>query len=272
MTWAFAALSLGLLGSFHCIGMCGPIAIALPVHHLNGFGKIWSILVYNLGRAFTYALLGALFGLLGEGFYLGGFQQTLSIVLGVLLLLTIALPRIVRLPRLSFVYNGIGKLKSKLAWLFTKKGNAVLFLIGVLNGLLPCGLVYIGIAGAIATSSLVKGAAFMFVFGMGTFPVMMSVVFFGQFISVQYRNVIRKTIPLAVSVMAILLVLRGLNLGIPYVSPRIEEQQVATTCASAPKSVGPNKVMKCCPRPNAASAVEEGSPADKERAAEVSCH
>ena len=272
MTWAFAALSLGLLGSFHCIGMCGPIAIALPVHHLNGFGKIWSILIYNLGRAFTYALLGALFGLVGQGFYLGGFQQTVSIVLGVLLLFSIGLPRIVRLPRLGYVYNGVSKLKSKLAWLFTQKGNSVLFLIGALNGLLPCGLVYIGIAGAIATSTFVKGAAFMFVFGMGTFPVMMSVVVFGQFISIRYRNVVRKIIPLAVSVMAILLVLRGLNLGIPYVSPRMEEQQVATKCAASSKNPGPTKVMKCCPKPNKASVVEEDNRAAKERAPEVSCH
>lgn len=272
MTWSFAALSLGLLGSFHCIGMCGPIAIALPVHHLNGIGKIWSILIYNLGRAFTYALLGALFGLLGEGFYLGGFQQTLSVVLGVLLLLSILLPHVVRLPRLGFVYTGISKLKSKLAWLFTRKGNSVLFLIGLLNGLLPCGLVYIGIAGAMATSSLVKGAVFMFVFGMGTFPVMMSVVFFGQFISIRYRNVIRRTIPLAVSVMAILLVLRGLNLGIPYISPRMEERQVTTQCASVSKSESQSKVMKCCPKSNAASVVEENNHSDKEKAPGVSCH
>lgn len=242
-----AAISLGLLGSFHCIGMCGPIALALPVHHYSAFKKHIGILLYNLGRISTYTLLGFLFGLLGQSFFLGGFQQALSIAIGVLLLMSVFITQTnwFKAPGFGFIYSFVNSVKSQLGNLFNKKGLYFLFLIGLLNGLLPCGLVYLGIAGAIATGDFFKGAEFMFYFGLGTIPVMYAVAFLGQFITLKYRNFIRQSMPVVVSLMAILLIVRGLNLGIPYLSPQFEKETHKVSCCE--KSGTGKTHIKCSP-------------------------
>ncbi len=238
MELIIAAISLGLLGSFHCIGMCGPIALALPVHQYGSAKKYIGILLYNIGRVATYTSLGVLFGLLGQSFFLGGFQQMLSISIGILLLLSVIISQTkwFNTPSFGFMYSFINNLKQQLGNLFNKKGLHFLFLIGLLNGLLPCGLVYLGIAGALATGHYIKGAEFMFYFGIGTIPIMYAVAFFGQFITLKYRNVIRQSMPFVVSFMAILLILRGLNLGIPYLSPEFEKNSNTISCCEKPSN------------------------------------
>lgn len=251
MELIIAAISLGLLGSFHCIGMCGPIALALPVHHYSAFKKYTGILVYNIGRVTTYTFLGMLFGLLGQSFFIGGFQQIVSISIGVLLLLSVVLTHTkwLNIPRFEFIYSFINHVKVQLGSLFNKKGLHFLFFIGLLNGLLPCGLVYLGIAGAIATGHYIKGAEFMFYFGLGTIPIMYAVAFFGQFITVRYRNHIRHAMPYIVSIMAVLLIVRGLNLGIPYVSPEFEKSTHTISCCEKPKQDSKQElksIKSCC--------------------------
>ena len=249
MELVLAAISLGLLGSFHCIGMCGPIALALPVHQYSPFKKYLGIFLYNLGRVTTYTFLGVVFGLLGQSFFLGGFQQILSITIGVLLLLSVILTNVKSLnsaKSLGFIYAFINSVKIQLGNLFNKKGLHFLFFIGLLNGLLPCGLVYLGIAGAIASGHFLKGAEFMFYFGIGTVPVMYAVAFLGQFITVKYRNHIRQAMPYVVSVMAVLLIVRGLNLGIPYLSPQFEKESNKVTCCEKPETGKP--IIKCSPK------------------------
>lgn len=248
MQLILTAISLGLLGSFHCIGMCGPIALALPVHHYSAQKKYLAILLYNIGRIFTYTSLGLLFGLLGQSFFLGGFQQVLSVGIGVLLLLSVLAMQTnwIHLPNLGFIYTLINKVKLELGNLFNKKGLHFLFLIGILNGLLPCGLVYLGIAGAAATGNYLKGAEFMMYFGIGTIPVMYAVAFMGQFITIKYRNYIRKSMPLLVAVMAVLLIVRGLNLGIPYLSPQFEKEKHQVSCCE--KATSGKVELKCSPK------------------------
>lgn len=249
MELVLAAISLGLLGSFHCIGMCGPIALALPVHQYSPFKKYLGIFLYNLGRVTTYTFLGVVFGLLGQSFFLGGFQQILSITIGILLLLSVILTNVKSLnsaKSLGFIYAFINSVKIQLGNLFNKKGLHFLFFIGLLNGLLPCGLVYLGIAGAIASGHFLKGAEFMFYFGIGTVPVMYAVAFLGQFITVKYRNHIRQAMPYVVSVMAVLLIVRGLNLGIPYLSPQFEKESNKVTCCEKPETGKP--IIKCSPK------------------------
>ncbi|MEQ1733411.1 MAG: sulfite exporter TauE/SafE family protein [Bacteroidia bacterium] len=228
MELIIAAISLGLLGSFHCIGMCGPIALALPVHQYSPTKKYMGIALYNLGRVITYTFLGLIFGLLGQSFFLGGVQQVVSILLGVALLASVIATntRFFSAVHLSFIYIFVSTVKQQLGKLFNKKGIHFLFFIGLLNGLLPCGLVYLGIAGAIATGHYSAGAAFMFYFGIGTVPTMYAVAFFGQFITLKYRNYIQRAMPVVVVFMAVMLIVRGLNLGIPYMSPRIEKNNV----------------------------------------------
>ena len=225
MEFLVAAISLGFLGSFHCVGMCGPIAMALPLGRETQFKRITGTLLYNLGRVTTYGVLGLLFGLLGKGFVIGGYQQGLSIVLGVLILLTLLFPKQLssetRLTKaiLPWVYT----VKSLLGNLFKKTSYPSLYLIGVLNGLLPCGLVYLGVAGAIATGEAWKGSLFMMVFGLGTLPAMFFVSMASSAISLDWRNKIRRAVPVFVGLMAFVLILRGLNLGIPYMSPELSK-------------------------------------------------
>lgn len=249
MELIIAAISLGLLGSFHCIGMCGPIALALPVHQYSPLKKYLGIFLYNLGRVVTYTFLGVVFGLLGQSFFLGGFQQILSIAIGVLLLLSVILTNVKSLNTakgLGFIYSFINSVKLQLGNLFNKKGLHFLFFIGLLNGLLPCGLVYLGIAGAIATGHYIKGAEFMFYFGIGTVPVMYAVAFLGQFITVKYRNHIRQAMPYVVSMMAVLLIIRGMNLGIPYLSPQFEKETHKVSCCEKPGTE--RSIIKCSPK------------------------
>jgi len=255
MALVFAAISLGLLGSFHCIGMCGPIALALPVHHYAPLKKHTGIILYNVGRLFTYSLLGILFGLLGQSFFIGGFQQAFSITIGGLLLLQVILSKVnwFNRPGVGIMYHAFAKVKSGLGNLFNKKGLRFLFLIGLLNGLLPCGLVYLGIAGAAASGNYIEGAKFMFWFGLGTAPVMYLTGFLGQFITLKFRNHIRRSVPYIVSVMALLLIVRGLNLGIPYLSPAFEKESHTVSCCETPvktQNNSSNPVKQGCHKKN----------------------
>ena len=128
------------------------------------------------------------------------------------------------------------KLRSAIGQLFFKKNNSSLFSIGLLNGLLPCGLVYMAAAGAVATGNIISSIFFMAFFGLGTLPVMWSVAFFGNFISINIRQSIRKAYPYMMMLMACLLILRGLGLGIPYVSPEVAQQKekVVSGCCHKP--------------------------------------
>lgn len=249
MDYILAAISLGFLGSFHCIGMCGPIALALPVHQKNPFQKTISILAYNSGRITTYALLGMLFGFIGHSFALFGYQQKLSVLLGSLILLALFIPKrfASRLSLTKHLYGLLYNLKNRIAELFRKRGIGSFFSIGLLNGLLPCGLVYMGIAGAIATGAVFKGMLFMAVFGAGTLPFMFFISYTSHLLSLKLRRAMHQAVPVFIGVMAVLLILRGLNLGISYISPQLTAapkaahgvQQAGLKCCHKPKTIHP---------------------------------
>jgi len=216
----FSALIFGLLGSFHCIGMCGPIAFMLPVDREKPIKRFLQITSYHLGRLFTYSLIGLLFGFLGKGFYFFGFQQQLSIIVGLLMILVILFPKI--LQRLSLskkISTVILKIKNSLGKELRKKGNDTFFTIGFLNGFLPCGLVYMAIFGALTTSNAFTGSLYMFLFGIGTIPLMTAFVYLGNFTKGNFRKNIQKAIPVMVVFIGALFIVRGLGLGIPFLSP-----------------------------------------------------
>lgn len=225
MEYLLAALSIGFVGSMHCIGMCGPIALALPVHGKSAFTRVAGPLLYNMGRVLTYFVLGMVFGLLGKGFVIGGYQQWLSIIMGVTVLVIVLLPASVktRLSMINVIAPAIAKVKSLLGSFLKQRTAGSLFVIGVLNGLLPCGLVYLAVAGAIATGDVLKSGMFMAVFGLGTIPAMLFVTMAKTIVSVNIRGKISKAIPVFTVVMACLLILRGLDLGIPYLSPKLSK-------------------------------------------------
>ena len=225
MVILLSALVLGLMGSFHCAGMCGPIAIALPLHGNSIPQKIFGGTLYNLGRTLTYGVMGAIFGLLGQGVEMIGFQQKISVVMGAIMIISVIFPSLFRnqYNMEKSWFSLVGKLKKSIGKLFSVRSFSSLFFIGLLNGLLPCGLVYMAIAGAIGTGELVLGSLYMIMFGLGTIPMMLSIAIAGNILSAAIRQKINRLIPVLVVVVGIFFILRGLSLGIPYLSPPREK-------------------------------------------------
>ena len=229
-----AAFAMGLLGSFHCVGMCGPLALSLPLSSDSFSAKFFGALLYNAGRIVTYSAFGLLFGFIGESVALFGFQQWVSIVMGVLIITFVILPkRMSKLGNQHKIYNFFEHLRFQLGKLFFNKNQSSLFTIGLLNGLLPCGLVYMAAAGSLATGDVSKGVLFMAFFGLGTLPIMWSIAFFGNYIGISIRQKIRKAYPYMMLLMACLLIIRGMGLGIPYVSPKADSgKKVIQSCCA----------------------------------------
>ncbi len=217
------AFSLGLLGSFHCLGMCGPIAFTLPVKN----NRFLSALLYNSGRIITYSTFGLFFGVIGQGLKTATTQQFLSIAFGVLLIVGTLVPtRFLNQFKVSgYFVKAVSQLKFTLSKFIHQKGVLSLLVIGLLNGLLPCGLVYAAIGGSIATGNTSDGVLFMAAFGSGTLPMMFIAIYFSNFISVKFRNKVRKILPVLLVIMGLQLIVRGLNLNIPYISPKINVEK-----------------------------------------------
>mgnify|MGYP003624256807 FL=1 len=217
-----SALVLGLLGSLHCLGMCGPIAFMLPLDQENNLKKTTQLSIYHFGRLLAYGVIGVLFGLLGKGLSLFGIQQKLSIGIGVLMILLVLIPGkyLNGHKFLSPIYSIIGKVKSKLGAELKKKTPDTFLTIGFLNGFLPCGLVYMALLGAIAMGSALEGGLYMMIFGLGTVPLMSLVVYSKGMFSSAIKFKIQKLIPVFVVIIGILFIVRGLGLGIPFVSPK----------------------------------------------------
>ncbi len=227
MLWT--AFMLGLIGSLHCVGMCGAIALALP-HHGRGWASFLSGRVaYNLGRVATYSALGLVFGSIGRSLAFAGVQRWLSIGAGVAMILGLLFARRFTTPP---IVRAVGWLKARLGTLLQSRSFGSLALLGALNGLLPCGLVYAAAAGAAATGDVLSGVEYMALFGLGTVPLMMAVSLSGRAVFGKFRFSLQKLIPASLVIVATLLILRGMALGIPYVSPAMTADGAA--CCHVP--------------------------------------
>lgn len=215
MLWT--AFTIGLFGSLHCVGMCGPIALAMPYGTQNRWQTIGKILLYNLGRTATYVLLGIIIGLLGEGIFLAGMQRWLSVFMGVGILV-IAMFSINVESRLLKA-SGIGRfyffVKSQLGKHLKNDSRLAFFQTGFLNGFLPCGLVYMAIIGAVTIGSIEGSALYMFLFGLGTIPLMLATVLLGHLVNFKVRNKIKKLYPVFLVGLAALLIFRGVQFDVP---------------------------------------------------------
>ncbi len=237
MLWS--ALSLGFIGSLHCVCMCGPIAVALPKQAKNKFTFIVNRLIYNVGRVLTYVLLGSVCGVVGGIIAMAGFQQVMSIAAGIAIIAALCVPKLTRLLNtdasiLKFV-NRVGDTWRRLF----NSPRALSFLgIGVLNGFLPCGLLYVALVAAATSAGAVQGAEYMLLFGLGTFPAMLLISVMGGLLPLWLRRTASRAIPAGAMLLAVLLVLRGLSLGIPYISPNLN--------ASKPAGASPTAVHDCC--------------------------
>ncbi len=208
------ALLLGLAGSLHCVGMCGPLLLALPLDAAGKRQVMRQMLVYHAGRILTYAALGLLFGLLGKGLAVAGLQKILSISAGVFMLGMALMAW--RFERMVTALPGFGAftqgVKSRMGNLLRHNGST--FSLGLLNGLLPCGMVYTALAGAISTASITEGALFMMAFGFGTLPLLLGVSTLGRSFSVASRKNIRLAQPILLGLVGLLLLQRGLHLDL----------------------------------------------------------
>ena len=220
------AFFIGLFGSVHCIGMCGPLALAIPSFQTKWWLIVSDKLLYNIGRVITYSFLGLLIGLLGKQLWLAGLQQGVSFLSGVFIMMA----GLSRLLKIRFSKNpGIAKLLSPVARLlnYELKHKAGHLIVGILNGFLPCGFVYLALVGAINTSSPVSAAQYMFWFGMGTFPLMLLATISSGFVGPVIRRRINRTMPYLMVCLGFWFVLRGMNLNIPYLSPKIQSSGIS---------------------------------------------
>lgn len=221
----WTALIIGFAGSLHCVGMCGPIVLALPTKiNSKNLDFILKRLLYNIGRVSTYALIGIIVGYLGQSLKIWGYQQTLSILIGVVILLWVIIPKKYHkiITELSLIKKGFGILQKSIGKLFKNESYLSFYVIGILNGFLPCGFVYMGAAGAASTGNYFSGGLYMVLFGLGTVPALFVLSIFGKYFNQSLRNKFNKAVPYFAVILALLFILRGLNLGIPFISPMMK--------------------------------------------------
>jgi sulfite exporter TauE/SafE len=271
-----AGFVLGLAGSLHCVGMCGPIVIAVqrqptPDLHLKKEGErarvrqrslvpAWSSIApkleYQIGRVLMYSVIGAIVGLTSSAFSLAGVGRIVTIVSGALMILfavgELLFQRGVIPPHLAESWQrAIQRLYKRVS--SERRTSRHHFVLGVLNGLLPCGLVTSALMGAVSAGSPVGGAAFMAAFGLGTMPLMLAVSIAGVSLSCTLRKRLRVSLPIFALALGSLIFLRGLALGIPFVSPSLPVSQTAAEChtTSSGHERSSESLTDCCGYPGA---------------------
>jgi sulfite exporter TauE/SafE len=239
-----AGLVLGLTSNFHCIGMCGPIALAVPVSRKNNWTILRDAFVYNFGRILTYAILGFIIGSVGISIHTLGIMQWISIIAGILLVVFAWRKYLSRLLPTVHLDMGLTMVISRsIGRLMRSQSPLKLPLLGMLNGILPCGMVYVALGNAMLGGSMLNGALAMLAFGVGTLPGMLFVTFMANRISPALRQKMTRSVPYILTIVGFLIIARGLNLGIPYISPKVS--MVETLNSDGEKS-GENATMSCC--------------------------
>lgn len=217
MAWIWAAFSMGLVGSLHCVGMCGPLMLAVPYSATQKMNILLEVFTYQLGRILVYALLGAMIGWVGKGLYLAGLQSFFSVATGVILLIAVFLSFDLEnfITRLPFMEKLNTLVKSRVNALWKKQGSGFHLKIGMLNGLLPCGLVYLAIAGAVTMPNILTSTLYMTSFGLGTLPLLVLTILAGQRLSLSWRSRLQRLYPLFVAAVGLFLIVRGLEFDVP---------------------------------------------------------
>ncbi len=223
-----SALGLGFASGFHCIGMCGPIALSLGLTKKQATNYYLQNLTYQFGRIATYATLGAFLGIIGQGFEMAGFQQYLTIGVGILLIVMAIFSFGGKdfASKIPFLTSSLLKVKMNLSKLLQKADYRSRFATGLLNGLLPCGMVYMALTASLAAGGIWQSATFMALFGLGTLPFMFAVVLLGNLMTTAFRIKILKFIPVMMIILGGLFIVRGMELGIPYLSPQSASMKV----------------------------------------------
>lgn len=223
------AILMGITGSLHCAGMCGAIMWIMPFQLFRGHRKIAAIAFYHFARVSMYAIM-ALVLYTFKGLFDPHIQQFISIVMGCVLLIA---------GILSFLPGKAVKMNVPWAGYFQKRLGAFIgqpdlvkiTIAGGLNGLLPCGLVYMALSATLSLSTSLSAVGFMYAFGLGTLPMLIAITLLKSKIRSNVSH-ISKFVPIAIFSFGCLFLLRGLNLGIPYLSPKVEvvDHQIHSCC------------------------------------------
>jgi sulfite exporter TauE/SafE len=211
--YLLSALSIGFFGSFHCAGMCGPLALALPTPGTTNQSLLAGRLLYNFGRTVTYFILGLIAGIIGHTFSIKGLQSDISIVAGILIIIVVLFSNDSVLKRVNSNLVGASyQVKKKLGFLLKQHSYSSLFFVGLLNGILPCGFVYLAMAAAVSSGSIINGGLYMFLFGLGTLPMMLLISLSGSIISIKARTFVNRLSPVIAIGLALFLIHRGTSL------------------------------------------------------------
>ncbi len=229
-----AAFLMGIVGSIHCVGMCGPIALALPYGRFDKNKSRLARILFQTGRVSTYALLGLVLGFIGLSASIFGGQQFLSITIGIILIISIMLPSLFnRLQSIAFISKFQIAIKSKLAEMIKIDSLRAFYVSGLLNGLLPCGLVWLALSTSLALANGFESAVFMLFFGLGTIPSMILVLGTFQLLKNRFSFRFKMISNYVALTIAVLLIVRGLNMG-NYLSPYVDfehaKEKIITIC------------------------------------------
>lgn len=213
------AFLMGLLGSLHCAVMCGPLMLSLPLQKTSYLKSAFQLLLYQLGRVLMYTLMGVLVGWIGSSFTVFANQQTLSLIIGIVLVIFVILQfsGIYSKHLSNFQYQIVAPISKLMGKLFGLPLWG--FFAGLLNGLIPCGMVYLALATALNTSTIAGGATFMFLFGLGTTPLMLMISLGGIYLKRYIKFDTRRLIPYFMLFIGVLFIMRSADLGIPFLSP-----------------------------------------------------
>jgi sulfite exporter TauE/SafE len=219
--YLYSAFFLGLLGSFHCLGMCGPLALALPLSKDNPWQTLREQMWYQGGRVGGYSFMGGVAGVLGSSALMAGMQGWLSLATGILIALLCLLSYLGVTKHLASRLAAVLAKRLQRLWpyFYARRGRQSLLLLGFLNSFLPCGLVYIALASALNTAHGWHAVFFMMLFGLGTVPALLLLLQGSQLVNLRLRSYLARLVPVLVLLVAVLLIVRGLQLGIPYLSP-----------------------------------------------------
>lgn len=207
MIWA--ALSIGLLGGMHCTLMCSPLMLGVFRNQQLALG----FAAYQFGRIITYIILGLALAFVGESLSILGWQNGLSLLMAIFIVYFYVIPSRYRF--LNFI-NKIEsipyqKVKNGFKKFIGKQDLISRFSIGLLNGLLPCGLVYLALLSSFATETIMDSIVFMAVFGLGTLPWIIGSVWAGKMTFKRLNGFTQKLKPVLALTLALFLFLRGME-------------------------------------------------------------
>lgn len=219
MIFYFSAFLIGLAGSVHCVGMCGPLALAIPgASKDKGFTFFLRTIAYQISRISGYGVLGLIVGFFSQGMQFTGVQPYFSLLSGILLLFLGffgIIPEVNAFSKYPIIQHFQVKINRIIGTVMTNEHFSTPFVLGFLNAMLPCGMIYIALGTGLSSGNMSEAALYLISFGLGTLPLMFMVSLSGQLLSLQMRRSWQKTIPIIFMISGIILIYKGMNIALP---------------------------------------------------------